>query len=261
MTLVPLSSIGASRPRSYLVREGQIVLVDEGVRDFVKSLAKRAISAGTKAIRKVIGKSDPKKEAEKKEPEPEKKSTPAPTSKVDRAEASVADAKKKASATVKAASATVAANKESSASAKKRRASIKAANEVRAKKKAAAKAAADASGDKRASTIKSTEKTSGKMSKVNAQLAHCILALHHKRGKDVRGAWNICRASLTKTGYMKGPYNEKGKVADLRPTQKGARRAMQHAMEKHPLGGGIEGSPQEKYAKFSKLFKQIEPSV
>ena len=259
MTLVPLSSIGTSRPRSYLVKDGQIVLVDEGVRDFVKSLAKRAVSAGTRAIRKVLGKSKPK-EAEKKELEPEKKSTPAPTSKVDRAEAGVADAKKKASAKVKAAASASAGN-ESAASAKKRRASIKAANEVRAKKKAAAKAAADASGDKRASTIKSTEKTSGKASKVNAQLAHCILALHHKRGKDVRGAWNICRASLTKTGYMKGPYNEKGKVADLRPTQKGARRAMQHAMEKHPLGGGIEGSPQEKYAKFSKLFKQIESSV
>lgn len=260
MTLIPLSSIGTSRPRSYLVRDGQIVLVDEGVRDFVKSLAKRAVSAGTKAIRKVLGKSKPK-EAEKKEPEPEKKPAPAPTSKVDRAEASVADAKKKASAKVKDAAATASAGKESAASAKKRRASIKAANEVRAKKKAAAKAAADMSGDKRASTIKSTEKTSGKMSKVNAQLAHCILALHHKRGKDVRGAWNICRASLTKTGYMKGPYNEKGKVADLRPTQKGVRRAMQHAMEKRPLGGGIEGSPQEKYAKFSKLFKQIELSV
>ena len=101
----------------------------------------------------------------------------------------------------------------------------------------------------------------GKSDKINAQLAHCMLALHFKRGKDARGAWNICRASLTKHGYMKGPYKEAGKAADVKPTQKGVRRAMQHAFEKKPLGGGITGSPAEKYGKFQKLFRDIEPTV
>jgi hypothetical protein len=96
---------------------------------------------------------------------------------------------------------------------------------------------------------------------VNAQLAHCMLALHVKRGKDPRASWNICRASLTKYGYLKGPYREGGKLDTVKPTQRGTRRAMQHANEKHPLGGGISGTPAAKYAKFQKMFRIIEPEV
>jgi len=132
------------------------------------------------------------------------------------------------------------------------------ANKVaRQKRKKAAAASAELAGDKRASSIKDA----GKAGKINAQLAHCILALHYKRGKDVRGSWNICRASLTKHGYLKGPYKEAGKVSDVRPTQKGVRRAMQHAFEKHPLNGGVKGSPPEKFQKFKNIFREIEPTV
>lgn len=102
-----------------------------------------------------------------------------------------------------------------------------------------------------------------KVDKVNAQLAHCMLALKHKRGKSAKAAWNICRWSLTRHGYLKPPYKEGGKIKDgaAKPTQKGVRRAMQHAREKHPLGGGIKGSPHEKYQKFKKMFKSIEKKV
>lgn len=100
-----------------------------------------------------------------------------------------------------------------------------------------------------------------KTSKVNAQLAHCMLALNRKRGKDAMASWNICRWSLTKFGYLKPPYRENGKVDSVMATQKGSRRAMQHAMEKKPLGGGIPGSPGAKYASFKDLFRDIEPTV
>ena len=138
------------------------------------------------------------------------------------------------------------------------KAALDANKAARQKTKKAKAAAAELSGDKRASSQKDTTDKAGK---INAQLAHCILALHYKRGKDVRGSWNICRASLTKHGYLKGPYKETGKVSDVRPTQKGVRRAMQHAFEKKPLGGGISGSPPEKYAKFKNIFREIEPTV
>lgn len=103
--------------------------------------------------------------------------------------------------------------------------------------------------------------TPQKGGQINAQLAHCILALHFKRSKDVRASWNICRWSLTRFGYLKGPYREAGKVKDLKVTQKGSRRAMQHSFEKSPLNGGIQGDPAAKYAKFQNLFKSIEPTV
>lgn len=108
---------------------------------------------------------------------------------------------------------------------------------------------------------KSKARASDKAGQVNAQLAHCMLALKNKRGKSTRGSWNICRASLTKHGYLKGPYREAGKLSDVKPTQKGVRRAMQHAFEKRPLNGGIKGTPAEKFKKFRKMFKDIEPTV
>jgi len=108
---------------------------------------------------------------------------------------------------------------------------------------------------------KSQARASDKAGQVNAQLAHCVLALNKKRGKSVRGAWNICRSSLTKHGYLKGPYREGGKLDSVKPTQKGVRRAMQHAFEKRPLGGGIKGTPPSKFSQFRSVFREIEPEV
>lgn len=276
---VPLSDvIGAARPRTYLVHDGKIVVrpregeIDEGVRDFLKSIAKRVVSKGTAAIRKVLGKKpEAQKKAEKagtQAPEPpEKTATPPTVSKADRAEQEAAKAKKRAAEKVRAAAAEAdrpktPAQKRAATVAAKRRAAMKAALDAnkaaRQKAKKAKVAAAELSGDKRASSQKDATDKAGK---INAQLAHCILAVHVKRKKSVRGAWNICRASLTKHGYLKGPYREDGKVKDVKPTQKGARRAMQHANEKQPLNGGIPGSPPSKFQKFRRIFKDIEPTV
>jgi hypothetical protein len=271
--------IDASRPRTYLVRQGQIVVrpregeIDEGLRDFLKSIAKRAVSKGTEAIRRALGKKKPSEAQKKAEksgtqvPEaPEKTATPPTVSKADRADQEADKAKKRAAEKVRAAAAEAErprtpSEKRAATVAAKRKAAMKAAidaNKVaRQKRKKAAAASAELAGDKRASSIKDA----GKAGKINAQLAHCILALHYKRGKDVRGSWNICRASLTKHGYLKGPYKEAGKVSDVRPTQKGVRRAMQHAFEKNPLNGGIKGSPPEKFQKFKNIFREIEPTV
>jgi hypothetical protein len=144
--------------------------------------------------------------------------------------------------------------------AKKRREAMKAAREKnQAERKAERQARRKAGLEK--IMKKSAEKAADKAGQINAQLAHCILAVHVKRKKSVRGAWNICRASLTKYGYLKGPYREDGKVKDVKATQKGSRRAMQHANEKHPLNGGILGTPPAKFQKFRRIFKDIEPTV
>lgn len=89
---------------------------------------------------------------------------------------------------------------------------------------------------------------------VGAQLAHCVLAVHKKRRKSPLAAWNICRWSLTRLGYLKGPYKEDDLALPVKMTPRGVRRSMQHAQEKRPLGGGISGSPQSKYAKFRVVF-------
>jgi len=98
--------------------------------------------------------------------------------------------------------------------------------------------------------------------KVPAQLAHCVLAVRggqpkhaKKAGRkkyDTRAAWNICRWSLTRYGYLKPPYKINARLASLRQTQKGSRATMKHAMEK-------EGPA--KYKRFKDLFRQIEPDV
>ena len=97
---------------------------------------------------------------------------------------------------------------------------------------------------------------------VGAQLRHCMLALKHKHGKSAKAAWNICRWSLTKYGYMKGPYRINTKLPKAtKMTGKGSRRSFQHGMEKGPLGGGIPGTGATKYRKFNKMFKAIEKDV
>lgn len=170
-----------------------------------------------------------------------------------------ADAAVKASA-AKASETKSAQQKRADTIAKSRKAQMKAALAAEKEKRQQKKAAKAA---KKASTVSTGTATPepAKADGVNAQLAHCMLALHFKKGKDTRAAWNICRASLTKYGYFKPPYREDGKVKDLRSTQKGSKRAMQHAFEKHPLNGGIRGTPAEKFQKFRKLFRDIEPTV
>lgn len=90
--------------------------------------------------------------------------------------------------------------------------------------------------------------TGSKAFRVPAQLAHCMVAVS-KKGKDATGAWNICRASLTKHGYLKAPYQEKGKLKDVQTTSKGITRGSTHAKES---GHG------EKTKEFRKLFRDIE---
>lgn len=87
--------------------------------------------------------------------------------------------------------------------------------------------------------------------KVPVMVAHCMLRVRDK-GKKVRDAWNICRASMTKNGYMRPPYDEKGKVGDLGPTVKGTRRGMKHAMERDAPG---------KFNRFKSMIRSIEPSI
>lgn len=100
-------------------------------------------------------------------------------------------------------------------------------------------------------------KGKAKVDKVPAQLQHCVLAVRKGRKggkgrKSTRAAWNICRWSLTRHGYMKGPYKKGGKITSLRQTQKGSRRTMKHAMEKDAPA---------KYKRFRDLFREIEPTV
>jgi hypothetical protein len=89
--------------------------------------------------------------------------------------------------------------------------------------------------------------------KLPATLTHCMLAVR-KKGHKTMATWNICRAHLTRHGYLKGPYKEGDKVSSVRQTAKGAKRSMYHAMEK----GGV--GPQ-KYAAFQKMFGDIAKKV
>lgn len=91
-----------------------------------------------------------------------------------------------------------------------------------------------------------------KAQQVPATVSHCVLAVM-KKGKDTKEAWRICRAQLTKQGYVKPPYKTNAKLPDgVRPTQKGVRRGMKHAMEK---------DAPEKFKKFKRALKIIEPRL
>lgn len=97
---------------------------------------------------------------------------------------------------------------------------------------------------------------------VPAQIAHCMMALHVKRGKSKMAAWNICRWAMTKHGYLKGPYRKNGKLPKTtEPTGKGSRRNMQHSMEKGPLGKGVSGNGGAKFARFTRMFRDLEPKI
>jgi len=97
------------------------------------------------------------------------------------------------------------------------------------------------------------------LSQIPAQVAHCMMAVHVKRGKSKEAAWNICRWSLSKHGYLKGPYRKNAKLPKtVKQTQKGVRRSFQHGMEKGPLGGGLPGTGISKYNRFIKMFKDME---
>lgn len=88
-----------------------------------------------------------------------------------------------------------------------------------------------------------------KAQQVPVMISHCVLAVKDK-GKSSREAWNICRAQLTKQGYVKGPYKTKAKVPDdVRPTQKGVRRGMKHAMER---------DAPRKFKRFKDVMRGIE---
>jgi hypothetical protein len=101
-----------------------------------------------------------------------------------------------------------------------------------------------------------------KVDRVPAQLMHCVNAVKAGRpskpgGKpqkkhSVRAAWNICRWSLTRHGYLKPPYKKNAKLSSLRQTQKGSRASMKHAMEPEAPA---------KYKRFKDLFRDIEPTV
>jgi hypothetical protein len=95
---------------------------------------------------------------------------------------------------------------------------------------------------------------------IPAQIAHCMMAVHTKRGKSKEAAWNICRWAMTKYGYLAGPYRKNTKLPKAtKQTQKGVRRSFQHGMEKKPLGGGLPGTGISKYNRFIKMFKDTEP--
>ena len=96
---------------------------------------------------------------------------------------------------------------------------------------------------------------------IPAQIAHCMMAVHVKRGKSKQAAWNICRWAMTKYGYLKGPYRINTKLPKaVQQTQKGVRRSFQHGMEKRPLDGGLPGTGISKYNRFIKMFKDVEKS-
>lgn len=101
-----------------------------------------------------------------------------------------------------------------------------------------------------------------KVDRVPAQLMHCVNAVKDGRPsspggkrrpkKSVRAAWNICRWSLTRYGYLKPPYKKNAKLQNVRNTQKGQRATMKHAMEPEAPA---------KYKRFKDLFREIEPTV
>jgi len=71
-------------------------------------------------------------------------------------------------------------------------------------------------------------KAKGKAPWAPSILKHCAVAVR-KKGKSAAAAWAICRAQLTKQGYIRGPYRPKGKV--IRLTKKGADRSAHHTLE------------------------------
>lgn len=87
--------------------------------------------------------------------------------------------------------------------------------------------------------------------KVPATVSHCMLAVN-KKGHRARDAWNICRASLKRSKHLKSGSRRDANVSDVRQTQKGTRRSMKH---------GTEKGSHEKYTRFKKLFRKIEPFV
>ena len=97
---------------------------------------------------------------------------------------------------------------------------------------------------------------------VPAQIAHCMMAVHVKRGKTKEAAWNICRWAMTRYGYLKGPYRRNTKLPKAtKQTQKGVVRSFQHGMEKKPLNRGVPGTGLTKFKKFKRMFKNFEPQM
>jgi hypothetical protein len=131
-------------------------------------------------------------------------------------------------------------------------------------KKDAEKRAADrkAKAAERQAVLKAKKKPTPPpgLNQIPAQIAHCMMAVHTKRGKSKEAAWNICRWAMTKYGYLKGPYRRNTKLPKaIKQTPKGTRRSFQHGMEKRPLGGGLPGTGISKYNRFIKMFKDVEP--
>lgn len=88
--------------------------------------------------------------------------------------------------------------------------------------------------------------------KVPATLSHCMLAVRRK-GHEPAEAWNICRASLTRQGYLRGPYRRDAKAkASSQQTHKGTMRTMKHGTEK---GSHV------KFERFRAMFAKIAPKV
>lgn len=147
---------------------------------------------------------------------------------------------------------------------KRQKAQKKRAETMQKKKRAATKAALEKNRlDRKARQQKirdkdEPEKQAG-LGSVPAQLAHCMMALHKKRGKSKKASWNICRWSLHKHGYHKN-YVKNGRLP-VKQTQKGVRRSFQHGSEKGPLNGGVPGDHKTKFKKFMRMFKSLEKDI
>lgn len=142
--------------------------------------------------------------------------------------------------------------------AKAREAQKKAAAENKAKRLARAEMVKKA--DQEKARVKA-EKPPG-LDQVPAQIAHCMMALHVKRGKSKEAAWNICRWAMTKYGYLKGPYRKNTKLPKATvQTGKGSTRSFQHGMEKGPLNRGVPGTGTSKFKKFTRMFRDLEPNL
>lgn len=85
-----------------------------------------------------------------------------------------------------------------------------------------------------------------------------MVAVSKKKGgtnaRGAKAAWNICRSSLTKNKYMKGPYRKDApaKRDNLKMTQSGTRRTMKHTSD--------SGSS-EKQREFHKLWKKMPSRI
>jgi hypothetical protein len=239
--------------------------LDEGIRDFLKKVGKRATSKVTQAIKKRLGRDEPEKKPEptKPKPRPSARAKPQPqadekASRTTKADETPAQKRTKAVVAATKAKRTVAAKKRSQTIKKKRKADMAAAAAENKAKRAARKKEIAAREKKGIRGAK--EKVPADL--VPAQIAHCMLALKHKRGKSTRAAWNICRYAMTKYGYLSGPYRVNTKLPKaVKQTQKGSRRSFQHGMEKGPLNKGIPGTGPTKYRKFRAMFREIETAV